>query len=145
MSHDATISEAVTIAYAAQSKGKCRDMRHVQCFSCKQFGHIARSCNKKFCNYCKQQGHNISECPTRLSRLTQRSVPAFHATTNYVVGPSITGASNNSVIQPELIQQMVLPLFRPWEFRKIQIVDGNTLSITDIGDINSDYRDVLVL
>lgn len=28
--------------------------------------------------------------------------------------------------------------------QKIQIADGNTLSITDIGDINSDFRDVVV-
>ena len=28
--------------------------------------------------------------------------------------------------------------------QKIQIVDGNTLSITNVGDINSDFRDVLV-
>ncbi|KAF1879900.1 hypothetical protein Lal_00022804 [Lupinus albus] len=72
MSHDATIFEPVTIAYAAQSKGKSRDMRHIQCFSCKQFGHIAHSCNKKFCNYYKQQGHIISECPTRPPRPTQQ-------------------------------------------------------------------------
>ena len=179
MSHDATISEPVMVAYAAQSKGKNRDMKQVQCFSCKQFGHIARSCNKKFCNYCKQQGHIISECPTRPPRPTQRSVQAFHA--NHAVGPSTNGASNDSAIQPELIQQMVLSALsalgiqgkssnvsRPWfldsgasnhmtgssEYlnnlhsyhgnQKIQIADGNTLSITDIGDINSDFRDVLV-
>jgi hypothetical protein len=181
MSHEATIFEPVTVAYAAQSKGKSRDMRQVQCFSCKQFGHIARSCNKKFCNYCKQHGHIISECPTRPPRPTQRSIQAFHATTNHAVGPSTNGASNNSVIQPELIQQMVLSALSaleiqgkssnvssPWFIdsgasnhmtgssehlhnlhsyhgnQKIQIAHGNTLSITDIGDINSDFWDVLI-
>src|SRR4051812_1754253 len=65
MSHDAVTFEPVTVAYAAQSRGKGRDMRQVQCFSCKQFGHLARNCSKKFCNYCKQQSHIISDCPIR--------------------------------------------------------------------------------
>lgn len=108
MSHDAVIFEPMTVAYAAQSRSKGRDMRQVQCFSCKKFGHIARSCNKKFCNYCKQQGHIISKCPTRPPRPTQRSVQAFHTTTNSAVGPSINTAPNNDAIHPELIQQMTL-------------------------------------
>lgn len=54
MSHEAVISEPMTVAYIAQSRGKGRDMRQVQYFSCKQFGHISRSCVKKFCNYCKR-------------------------------------------------------------------------------------------
>ncbi|XP_050890277.1 zinc finger protein GIS2-like [Lathyrus oleraceus] len=102
--HEAVIFEPAAVAYAAQSKGKCRDMSQVQCFSCKQFGHIARNCSKKICNYCNQQGHIISECPTRPPRPTQCSVQAFHATTNYAVGPSNGSASNNCVIQPGLIQ-----------------------------------------
>ncbi|KAI5435480.1 hypothetical protein KIW84_022056, partial [Lathyrus oleraceus] len=102
---------------------------------------------------------------------------AFHATTNSAVGLSNVGASNHSVIQPELIQQMVLSALsalgiqgkssnvsRPWfldsgasnhmtgcsEYlhnlqsyqgnQKIQIVDGNNISITDVSDINSDFR-----
>ncbi|XP_050920465.1 uncharacterized protein LOC127138109 [Lathyrus oleraceus] len=103
MSHDAVSSEPVAIAYAAQSRGKGHDMRQVECFSCKQFGHIACSCSKKFCNYCKQQGHIISDCPTRPPRPAQRPAQAFHATTNSTVGPLSTGASNGGVIQPEMI------------------------------------------
>lgn len=99
------IFESVTVAYAAQSRGKDRDMRHVQCFYCKQFGHTARSCNTNFCNYYKQQGHIISECPTCPPQPTQCLVQAFHATTNSAVGPSINAAPNNDVIHPELIQQ----------------------------------------
>lgn len=37
-------------------------MPQVQCFSCKQFGHIACNC-RKFCNYCKKQGHIIANYP----------------------------------------------------------------------------------
>ncbi|KDO39077.1 hypothetical protein CISIN_1g045690mg [Citrus sinensis] len=54
------------IAYAAaHGKSKGRDMRQVQCFSCKEYRHIIVNCAKKFCNYCKKPGHIIKECPTR--------------------------------------------------------------------------------
>ena len=108
MSNSVVISEPMTIAYVAQSKGKGHDMRQIQCFYCKQFGHIACSCSKKFCNYCKQQGHIISDCPTRPPRPTPRPAQAYHATTNSTVGPLNTGASTGGVLQPEMIQQMVL-------------------------------------
>ncbi|KAK0596061.1 hypothetical protein LWI29_012478 [Acer saccharum] len=53
------------MASAAYGKGKGKDMRKVQCFSCMEYGHIAANCAKKSCNYCKKQGHFIKECPTR--------------------------------------------------------------------------------
>ncbi|KAK2354222.1 coiled-coil domain-containing protein [Trifolium repens] len=181
MSHDAVISEPMTVAYAAQSRGEGRDVRQVQCFSCKQFGHFAHSCSKKFCNYCKLRGHIISDCPTRPPRSTQRPVHAFNATISSTVGSSIPGAYNGGALQPAIIQQMVISALsalgiqskssnvsRPWfldsgasnhmtdssEYlhnlhsyhgnQKIQIADGNALSITNVGDLNSDFRDVLV-
>jgi len=181
MSRDVVISESAMFAYAPHSRGKGRDIRHVQCFSCKQFGHFAQSCSKKFCNYCKKRGHIISDCPTRPPRSTQRSVQAFSASTSSAVGPSITNPSNGGALQPEIIQQMVLSALstlgiqgkssnvsRPWfldsgasnhmtassEYlhnlhsyhgnQKIQIADGNALSITNVGDLNSDFRDVFV-
>ena len=54
MEHRANVSAPVFVAYAAQNRNKGRDMCVVQCFSCKDFGHIARDCPKKFCNYCKK-------------------------------------------------------------------------------------------
>ncbi|KAK2402783.1 hypothetical protein QL285_052273 [Trifolium repens] len=181
MSHDAIISEPVKVAYAAQRRGKGRDVRQVQCFSCQQFGHFAHSCGKKFCNYCKQRGHIISYCPTRPPRSAQHPVQAFHATTSSAVGPPITDTSSGGALQPEIIQQMVLSALsalgiqgkssnvsHPWfldsgasnhmtgssEYlhnlhsyhgnQKIQIAGGNALSITNVGDLNSDFRDVLV-
>ena len=63
MEHRANVSAPVSVASAAQGRNKGRDMRVVQCFSCKDFGHIARDCPKKFYNYCKKQGHIISTCP----------------------------------------------------------------------------------
>ncbi|CAJ2628294.1 unnamed protein product [Trifolium pratense] len=181
MSHDSVISEPVTVAYAAQSRGNGRDLRHIQCFSCKQFGHFASGCSKKFCNYCKKRDHIISDCPIRPPRRTQRPVQAFHASTSSEVGPSITNTSTDGALQSEIIQQMVLSALsalgiqgkssnvsRPWfldsgssnhmtgssEYlhnlhsyhgnQNIQIADGNALSITNVGDLNSDFRDVLV-
>jgi len=40
-------------------------MRFIQCYSCKGFGHLAKDCSQKFCNYCKQRGHIFSACPIR--------------------------------------------------------------------------------
>ena len=63
MEHWANVSAPIFVAYAAQGQNKGQDMRAVQCFSCKDFGHIALDCPKKFYNYCKKQGHIISACP----------------------------------------------------------------------------------
>ncbi|KAJ0091548.1 hypothetical protein Patl1_13162 [Pistacia atlantica] len=60
--HNKMISNVV--AYAAQGKGKGRNMRKVQCFSCKEYGHIATNYTHKSCNYCKKPEHIIKECPT---------------------------------------------------------------------------------
>ncbi|XP_062175677.1 uncharacterized protein LOC133880701 isoform X2 [Alnus glutinosa] len=50
---------------AAYGRGKGKDMSKVQCFDCREYGHIAANCANKVCNYCKKQGHFIKECPTR--------------------------------------------------------------------------------
>ena len=63
MEHRVNVSVPVSMAYAAQGRHKSRDMRVVQCFSCKDLGHIARDFPKKFCNYCKKHGHIVSACP----------------------------------------------------------------------------------
>ena len=68
-------SEIINVAYAAQ--GRNRGKGFVQCYSCKEFGHVARNCGKKFCNYCKQNGHIIKDCPTRPEN---RKPQAFQAT-----------------------------------------------------------------
>ena len=38
---------ASQVAFAAQGRGSSRDMSKVQCFSCKNYGHIAANCTKK--------------------------------------------------------------------------------------------------
>lgn len=54
MEHKAIVSTLNTIAYAAEERNKCHDMRAVQCYNCNAFGHIVRDCLRKYCNYCKK-------------------------------------------------------------------------------------------
>ncbi|KAG6521505.1 hypothetical protein ZIOFF_018626 [Zingiber officinale] len=102
-------STVINVAYAAQGRNRGKDQ--LQCYSCKEFGHIARNCSKKFCNYCKQHGHIIKECPTRPEN---RRTQAFQATIPNlnVIGPTstVTG-TNQSVLMPEMVQQMILTTF----------------------------------
>ena len=125
--HRATVS--VSLAYAAQGRHTSRDMRAVQCFSCKAFGNIARDCHKKFCNYCKKQGHIISACPIRPER---KQGTAYHASTAtsssaalpaasssdalpaalpVVPPPAPTALANPTTLTPEMVQQMIHSAF----------------------------------
>ena len=50
-------SEMMNVAYIAQGKG--RGKGPIQCYSYKEFGHIATNCTKPFCNYYKKTRHII--------------------------------------------------------------------------------------
>jgi hypothetical protein len=87
-------------------------MRKVQCFSCKEYGHIATNYVKKVCNYCEKQGHFIKECPTR--------PPSRHATayqarmnTSSASGMSSTSsaAAGSSSLTSEMVQLMIMSAF----------------------------------
>ncbi|XP_034698290.1 uncharacterized protein LOC117923914 [Vitis riparia] len=58
-------SGTTTVAYAAQGRGPPMHSKNLQCFCCKEYGHIAATCPKKFCSYCKKKGHIIKECRIR--------------------------------------------------------------------------------
>ncbi|RVW59204.1 Retrovirus-related Pol polyprotein from transposon RE1 [Vitis vinifera] len=110
-------------------------MRAVQRFSCKDFGHIAWDCPKKFCNYYKKQGHIISACPIRPER---KQGTAYHASTgassstalpaasSVVPIPAPTALANPNTLTPEMVQQMIISAFglsgnhtissKPWYF-----------------------------
>jgi hypothetical protein len=136
MEHRANVSAPVSVAYATQGRNKGRNMHVVQCFSCKGFGHIARDCPKKFCNYCKKHGHIISACPIRPER---KQGTAYHASIGasgsaalpiaspVVPIPTPTGLANPNTLTPEMVQQMIISalsalgfsgnhklLFKPW-------------------------------
>ncbi|KAA8546345.1 hypothetical protein F0562_002916 [Nyssa sinensis] len=100
------------VAYAAYGKGKGKDMRKVQCFGCKEYGHIAAHCAKKVCNYCKKPGHFIRECPTRPPN---RHATAYQATinTSSALGMFSTSSSaaGSSSLTPEMVQQMIMSAF----------------------------------
>ena len=120
MEHRATISAPVSVAYAAQGRHIGRDMRVVQCFSCKAFSHIARDCPKKFCNYYKKQGQIIFACPIRSER---KQGTAYHASTAacssvalpaaspVVPLPAPTTLANPTTLTLEMVQQMILYAF----------------------------------
>jgi len=78
------ISTTVSVAYAAYNKGMSYDMSKTQCYSCKNYGHIAPYCPHKFYNYCKQPGHIIKECPIRHPLCSNK---AYHVVVTAVSSP----------------------------------------------------------
>ncbi|KAF8369556.1 hypothetical protein HHK36_032419 [Tetracentron sinense] len=110
---------AISVAYATQTKPRGRDMSTIQCYSCKELGHIANQCQKKFCNYCKGKGHVITECRRRPQN---RNLRAYHTTVEDSVPISVASASTmnsqlasscstTSTLTPETVQQMILSAF----------------------------------
>nr|GMD06433.1 Retrovirus-related Pol polyprotein from transposon TNT 1-94 [Ipomoea batatas] len=168
-------SAPIPVAYAAQTRpNRGRDMTNVQCYSCKNFGHFATNCTKKFCNYCKKAGHIIKECSIR--------PPKKHETAyNVSVGPSTASNAGQSTITPEMVQQMIVSALsafglsgnnnsdsKPWYFDsgashhmtntalplknvqkysgdlQIHTAEGNSLPITAVGDISASLNNVFV-
>ncbi|KAK0606527.1 hypothetical protein LWI29_000191 [Acer saccharum] len=108
IAQDAGGTEMVNVAYAAHDKGRYKSPP--QCYSCKEVGHIAKHCRKKFCNYCKKEGHIIKDCRVRPQN---RSAPAFHTAVQSSFVPAssaqpttVPGSSSN--ITPEQVQQMIV-------------------------------------
>ncbi|XP_041015494.1 uncharacterized protein LOC121258174 [Juglans microcarpa x Juglans regia] len=130
MEHRANVSAPVIVAYVAQGRNKGSDMRVVQCFSCKVFGHIARDCPKKFCNYCKKQGHIISACPIRLER---KQGAAYHASTSasssvalpavspVVPIPAPIALANPNTLTLEMVQQIIIYVFSAFGLSEIMM------------------------
>lgn len=107
LDQDAGGSKMVNMAYAAQGRGRSRSPP--QCYSCKEIGHIAKYCSKKFCNYCKKEGHILKDCRVRPQN---RSAPAFHTAVQSAfvpissTSPAVPSSSSN--ITPEQVQQMII-------------------------------------
>ena len=92
------------VAYATHGRGKVKNMQPVQCYSCKEYGHIAANCAKKSCNYCKKPGHIIKDCPTHPQN-RQANVNQAVVGNQVVVGPV---AVDKSALTPEMVQQMII-------------------------------------
>ncbi|KAL6315734.1 hypothetical protein AAG906_006596 [Vitis piasezkii] len=159
MEHRANLSAPVSVAYVAHGQNKGRDMRDVQCFSCKDFGHIARDCPKKFCNYCKKQGHIIFAC---LIRPERKQGTAYHASigasssialpvaSSVVPIPAPTTLANPNTLTPEMpwyfdfeasnhIMNLVLSLSNVRNYDgnlKINTADGSSLPISVVDQVS---------
>ncbi|KAF7143753.1 hypothetical protein RHSIM_Rhsim05G0128700 [Rhododendron simsii] len=107
-------SNPLDAAFVTQARGK--DVSTKQCYSCKEFGHIAINCKKKYCNYCKKPGHLITECRRRPQI---RSLNAFYAAPaegSYMVPNALYAApvhtsTTSSAMTPEVVQQMIQSAF----------------------------------
>ena len=79
------------VAYFAQGRGPPMHSKNLQCFCCKEYGHIVATCPKKFCSYCKKKGHIIKECRIRPQN---RQTQAFQ--TSVIVPPVATSTAHDS-------------------------------------------------
>ncbi|KAG6484877.1 hypothetical protein ZIOFF_053402 [Zingiber officinale] len=81
------ISEVVNVAYAGQVKN--RGKGQIQCYSCKEFGHIARNCE----NRRGQAFQAAISDPTTISSI------------------ATIASTNQSFATPEMVQQMIIIAF----------------------------------
>ncbi|KAL6333879.1 hypothetical protein AAG906_039289 [Vitis piasezkii] len=84
-------SGMATVVYTAQGCGPPMHSKNLQCFCCKEYGHIDATCPKKFCSYCKKKGHIIKECCIRPQN---HQAQAFQ--TSVIVTPVATSTTHNS-------------------------------------------------
>ena len=77
------------------------EITNVQCYSCKEFEHIATNCTKKFCNYYKKTRHIIKDCSIRPPKKPETAY-------NVSVGPSNAPSPGQSSITPKMVQQMIV-------------------------------------
>jgi hypothetical protein len=106
LAQDASGSKMVNMAYAAQGRGRSR--APPQCYRCREIGHLAKHCNKIFCNYCKE-GHLLKNCRTRPPN---RSTSAFHTVVQSTFVPTSSAqpavSSSSSNITLEQVQHMIV-------------------------------------
>ncbi|KAJ0043106.1 hypothetical protein Pint_18823 [Pistacia integerrima] len=139
-SHDS--SKTTTMAYAAQGHGSPVTSKNLQCFCCKEYGHIAANCPKKYCSYCKKKGHIIKECrirpQNRQAHAFQTSVTIPPAETS-VAHDFSSGASSDlappavTYCTPEMVQQMLISALSAMGF---QGKHSTTLWYVDSGASN---------
>ncbi|RVW32186.1 Retrovirus-related Pol polyprotein from transposon RE2 [Vitis vinifera] len=107
-------SGTTTVAYAAQGRGPPMHSKNLQCFCCKEYGHIAATCPKKFCSYCKKKGHIIKEC-----RIRPQNCQAQAFQTSVIVPPVATHDSPSAACSvpappapdyctPEMVQRILI-------------------------------------
>jgi hypothetical protein len=110
-------SGPATVAFSAQGRGPPMHSRNLQCFCCKEYGHIAANCPKKFCSYCKKKGHIIKECciqpQNRPAQAFQTLVLVPHATTSAALvsssdASSVPASLASDYYTPAMVQQILV-------------------------------------
>ncbi|KAJ0099002.1 hypothetical protein Patl1_20938 [Pistacia atlantica] len=107
-------SKTTTMTYAAQGRGSPMTSKNLQCFCCKEYGHIAANCPKKYCSYCKKKGHIIKECRIRPQNRQAQAFETFVTippVATSVAQDSSSGASSDlapTYCTPEMVQQMLI-------------------------------------
>ena len=48
-----------------QKRGNKKDLKDVQCYRCKNYGHLQRNCRTPICNKCGTAGHYANKCSTQ--------------------------------------------------------------------------------
>ncbi|GAV68422.1 zf-CCHC domain-containing protein [Cephalotus follicularis] len=104
-------TRAIEVAFAAT--GKLGNPRTIQCYSCKEYRHIAKDCTKQLCNYCKKEGHIITNCRRRPQN--RNNAKAYRATATETVPTEgstllayVVSTSSSSAPTFESIQQMIV-------------------------------------
>lgn len=129
LTQDSVTTAMVNVAYDAQAKGRLNSQ--IQCYSCKEFGHIAKHWTKKFCNYCKKEGHIIKDChiqpQNKQSPSVHSNLGAVHPATIQSQPPT-TGSS--STLTPEMVQQMIVSAFSAFRLQgKRQLLNSPWLTL----------------
>ncbi|KAJ0078487.1 hypothetical protein Patl1_23949 [Pistacia atlantica] len=133
-------SEMTTMAYVAQRRGSPVTSKNLQCFCCKEYGHIAANCPKKYCSYCKKKGSYYQRMsyppPNRQAQAFQTSITIPPTATFVAHGPSLgkhsttlwyvdSGASNHMMNTPTNLSHV-----RPYAGQfAIQTANGSSLPI----------------
>jgi transposase InsO family protein len=117
LEHSHGSSGPAVVAFSAQGRGPPMHSRNLQCFCCKEYGHIAANCPKKFCSYCKKKGHIIKECrirpQNRPAQAFQTSVLVPHATTSAAPvsssdASSVPASPASDYCTPAMVQQILV-------------------------------------
>ncbi|RVW34849.1 Retrovirus-related Pol polyprotein from transposon RE2 [Vitis vinifera] len=153
-------SGTTTVAYAAQGRGPPMHSKNLQCFCCKEYGHIAATCPKKFCSYYKKKATSTAHDSFSVAC----SVPAPPASDYYtpemvqwmlISALSTIGFQGNNSTKLWYVDSgasnhmtnnsTALCHVRPYASQfSIQIAYGISLPIATIGDASSKFTDVFL-
>ncbi|GAV60635.1 zf-CCHC domain-containing protein/gag_pre-integrs domain-containing protein [Cephalotus follicularis] len=104
---------AMVTEVAFVAEGRLGYPRTRQCYSCKDYGHIAKDCKKQFCNYCKKEGHIIMEYRCRPHN--RNNAKAYHTVATQLVSMEgstplayVVPVSSSNATTPESILQIIL-------------------------------------